>query len=355
MHALLKPQSVSPIALDEDAECHVVEDAESVVERVPRPAGAERGRILWTYLLSVVGFHLLLPLVSVPWLFSWTGLLLVPVANYFFTSLGVGAGYHRLLTHRSYNCPKWLEHLFALFGICALQDSPARWVVIHRLHHQHSDHQADPHSPKVSWFWGHMGWLFVENPLVHRVSTFERYAPDLLKDRFYFRLERNATWVWVYAAHVVAFYLAGFAIGAAATGRVMGGVQFGLSLVLYGVVVRTVYGWHITWGVNSLGHMFGYRNYNTDEDSRNNWFFALLTNGDGWHNNHHADPRSAAHGFHRWWELDVTFMTLRCLEKVGLVHDIIPRRRQFAEAAEDFSDAETALLGERGLEKVIPR
>ena len=214
-------------------------------DRRPRsPPRRGRARPLfkfWTYLLSVVGFHLLLPLVCVPWLFSWTGLLLVPVAltislHRWESAVAGITGWAS--THRSYNCPKWLEHLFALFGICALQDSPARWVVIHRLHHQHSDHQADPHSPKVSWFWGHMGWLFVENPLVHRVSTFSRHA-DLLKDRFYFRLERNATWVWVYAAHVVLFYLAGFAIGLATTGTWMAGVQFGLSLVLYGVVVRT--------------------------------------------------------------------------------------------------------------------
>ncbi|HTI52085.1 MAG TPA: fatty acid desaturase [Planctomycetaceae bacterium] len=319
------PPEKAPLA--EDAECHVVAGDVSAFSSVPRPAGAERGTILWPYLLAVVAMHLLLPLVAIPWLFSWTGLLLVPLGNYVFTSLGIGAGFHRLLTHRSYQCPKWLEHLFALFGVCALQDSPARWVVVHRLHHQHSDHQSDPHSPMVSWFWGHMGWLFVRNPQLHRLDTYERYAPDLLKDPFYFRLERGATWVWVYVAHAVLFYLVGFAVGWATTGTVMGGVQFGLSVFLYGVVVRTVYGWHITWGVNSLGHMFGYRTFNTDENSRNNWFFALLTNGDGWHNNHHADPRSAAHGFNRWWELDVTFLSLRCLAALGLVHHIVPRRR----------------------------
>jgi stearoyl-CoA desaturase (delta-9 desaturase) len=312
--------------LEEDTEFHIIDGGHASITDVARPDGAERGQIHWPYLLAVVGFHLLLPLVFVPWLFSWTGLLLVPLGNYVFTSLGIGAGYHRLLTHRSYQCPKWLEHLFALFGVCALQESPARWVVVHRLHHQHSDHQSDPHSPMVSWFWGHMGWLFVRNPQLHQLSTYERYAPDLLKDRFYLRLERGAAWIWVYAAHAVCIYLAGLAFGWLIEGDVVAGVQFGLSLLLYAVVVRTVYGWHITWGVNSLGHMFGYRTFNTDENSRNNWFFALLTNGDGWHNNHHADPRSAAHGFYRWWELDVTFLSLRCLQAVGLVYHVVPRR-----------------------------
>lgn len=329
-----KSDFIAPAPLDEDTECHDIRATDPVVAGIARPEGAERGRILWPYLFAVVGFHLLLPLVFVPWLFSWTGLALVPLGNYVFTSLGIGAGFHRLLTHRSYRCPKWLEHLFAVFGVCALQDSPARWVVIHRLHHQHSDRQSDPHSPKVSWFWGHMGWLFFENPQLHKRSTFERYAHDLLRDPFYLRLERRAAWVWVFVAHAVLFYLAGFAIGRVVVGSISDGVQFGSSLVFYGVVVRTIYGWHITWGVNSLAHMFGYRTYNTDEDSRNNWFFALLTNGDGWHNNHHADPRSAAHGFHRWWELDITFLSLRCLALVGLVHDIVPRRRQSANGPE---------------------
>lgn len=320
---------LSPVPLEEDAECHLttapVVDANT---SFGRPAATEGQRVLWGYLAAVVILHLLLPLVFVPWLFSWTALALAPVAHYFFTSLGIGAGYHRLLTHRSYRCPRWLEHTFALFGVCALQDSPARWVVIHRIHHQHSDHQPDPHTPIVSFFWGHMGWLFVSNKQVDSLSGFEKYAKDLLKDPFYMKLERRMMWIWVYLAHALVIYLVGSTIQWAITGDLMQGVQFGLSLVVYTVILRTVFGWHVTWGVNSAAHRFGYRNYDTDENSRNNWLFALLTNGDGWHNNHHADPRSAAHGFHRWWEIDVTYMTLKLLSYVGLVTDIIPPRRQ---------------------------
>jgi fatty-acid desaturase len=267
-------------------------------------------------------------LAFVPWLFSWTGLILIPVGNYVFCSLGIGACFHRLLTHRSYRCPKWFEHTLAILGVCTLMEGPARWVLTHRIHHQHSDHTPDPHSPLVTWFWGHMGWLFVENRQLSRMSTYERYARDLLQDRFYFRLERNYLWVWVYVAHAVLFYFVGLAIGWATTGELMGGVQFGLSLLVYGVFFRTIYSWHVTWGVNSAAHMWGYRNYETNENSRNNWFFGLATNGDGWHNNHHADPRSAAHGFAKWWELDVTYLTLCLFEKVGLVYDLVPRRRE---------------------------
>jgi fatty-acid desaturase len=323
----LSVPSVIPGPLDEDAEDHLPAQFRVSVDPIARPATVDRGRIIWGYTLSLLGFHLLLPLVFVPWLFSWTGLLLIPLGNYVFCSLGIGGGYHRLLTHRSYRCPRWLEHTFAVFGICCLQDSPARWVMVHRLHHQNSDRQPDPHSPLVTFFWGHMGWLLVENRQLSKMETYERYARDILQDPFYFRMERGLLWVWVYVAHAVLFYLIGAAAGWLMTGTWIGALQFGLSILLYGVVYRTIFTWHVTWGVNSASHMWGYRNYDTDENSRNNWVFALATNGDGWHNNHHADPRCAAHGFHRWWELDVTYMSLRALSAVGLVWDLVPRRR----------------------------
>ena len=318
---------LSFVPLEEDSENHLAPGDQRFADPISRPDTADRGRILWPYVIAVAGFHALLALAFVPWLFSWTGLLLIPLGNYLFCSLGIGAGYHRLLTHRSYRCPKWLEHTLAVLGVCSLQDSPARWVMIHRLHHQHSDKQPDPHSPLVNWFWGHVGWLLVENRQLAKMATYERYARDILQDPFYLRLERGYLWVWLYVGHAVLFYLIGLVAGLLTTGTVLGGVQFGLSLLLYGVIYRTIYAWHVTWGVNSLAHMWGYRNYETNENSRNNWFFALATNGDGWHNNHHADPRSAAHGCHRWWEIDVTYLTIRCFQLVGLASDVVPPRR----------------------------
>jgi stearoyl-CoA desaturase (delta-9 desaturase) len=136
------------------------------------------------------------------------------------------------------------------------------------------------------------------------------------------RLEKRLLWVWTYLAHALVFFLAGLGIGWWLTGEYLGGVQFGLSLLVWGVLVRTVAVWHITWSVNSITHLWDYRNYETGENSRNNWFVALISNGEGWHNNHHADQRSAAHG-HRWWEFDVTYLTIRLLKRCHLAWDVV--------------------------------
>ena len=217
---------------------------------IDRPSGTRPTSALWGYSLAVLAFHLLLPLAFVPWLFSWTGLLLVPLGNYVFCSLGIGAGFHRLLTHRSYRCKLWLEHTFAILGVCSLQDSPARWVMVHRLHHQHADHEGDPHSPLVNWFWGHMGWLFIKNRPLSQVDTYDRYARDVLRDPFYLRLERGRLWIWS-TIHAVLFYLVGRRDRLGDYWNVLGGVQFGLSL-LFTESFSARSSWHVTWGVNSM-------------------------------------------------------------------------------------------------------
>ncbi len=289
---------------------------------LPGPDGAKDSRLLWPYVIGIVGVHLLALLAFVPWFFSWTGVLLAYAGLYVFGTLGINLCYHRLLTHRSFACPLWLEHLFAILGVCCLQDAPARWVLTHRLHHQYSDEQPDPHSPLVTFFWGHVGWLLVDNRQLRQMSTYERYARDLLRDPFYMRLERDATWVWVNLVQWLVFLGVGALIGAVLGWPGIACLQFGLSILVWGVFVRTVAVWHITWSVNSVTHMWGYRNYETDENSRNNFLVGLVSNGEGWHNNHHADQRSAAHG-HRWWEFDVTYITIWMLEKLGLASQVI--------------------------------
>lgn len=299
--------------------------------RLEHPVATQPLKIFWPYAGAVLTIHLLALLAFVPWLFSWTGVIICVAGFYVFGTLGINLCYHRLLTHQGLTLPRWLEHFFALLGVCCLQDTPGRWVAIHRLHHQHSDERPDPHSPLVNFFWGHVGWLLVENRQINSIGTYERYARDILRDPFYFAMERS--WIWINLVHWVIFYLVGFGIGWAVSGELMDGIQFGLSLLVWGVFVRTVAVWHITWSVNSLSHVWGYRNYQTDENSKNNWFVGLVSNGEGWHNNHHADQRSAAHG-HRWWELDVTYLTIRFLQVVGLAkHIILPSGRLVKEEA----------------------
>ncbi|MEM7455404.1 MAG: acyl-CoA desaturase [Planctomycetota bacterium] len=292
-------------------------------KRIPRPEMVdEKSRVIWEYVIPVVAFHLLIPLAFIPYCFSWWGVIFLPIGNYIFTSMGIGAGYHRLLTHRGFTCPKWFEYFLATLGVCSFQDSPARWVLVHRVHHQHSDHQPDPHTPRVSAFWAHMGWMFIDNRALSTASAYDKYVRDLMRDPYYMWLTRGANSTIVYVVSSIAITLTGGAIGWFATGTTAGLLQYMATWFMWGVIMRTLFTWHVTWAINSASHMWGYRNYETREDSTNNWLFALLTNGEGWHNNHHADPRSAQHG-HRWWEIDITYWTLCALEKIGLIKNLV--------------------------------
>jgi stearoyl-CoA desaturase (delta-9 desaturase) len=277
----------------------------------------DRGRIVWSYAVTIAAYHLVALLAFLPWFFSWSGVVLAVLGLYVFGSLGINLCYHRLLTHRGLLCPKWLEHGFAILGVCCIQDTPARWVAVHRRHHEYSDRQDDPHSPLAGFFWGHVGWMLLQNRDLVRLGIYDRYAKDILRDPFYRRMERTLLYPGILFGSWAVFYLSGVLISFARGGDLSEAAQYGASLLIWGVFVRTVVVWHITWAVNSAAHMWGYRNYETGEQSRNNWVVALISNGEGWHNNHHADPRSARHG-HRWWEIDVVFATVALLERLGL-------------------------------------
>jgi stearoyl-CoA desaturase (delta-9 desaturase) len=182
----------------------------------------------------------------------------------------------------------------------------------------------------VNFLWSHMGWLVLRNRETSRLRVTTKYAKDLLRDPFYAWLERKFHWVWIVLASWVIFFLAGFVSQLIVGNGVGDALQFGLSLLVWGVFVRTVVVWHITWSVNSVTHLWGYRNFNTDDTSRNNLIVGFLANGEGWHNNHHADPRSARHGL-RWWELDLTWLTIRLLAALGLARRVIsPSQRRAA-------------------------
>ena len=294
---------------------------------IDAPEETQPTRIAWGHALAISSVHLLAILSFLPWFFSWSGVALAVVGFFVYGLLGINLCYHRILTHNGAKLPKWLEHFFATLGVCCLQDSPARWVAVHRLHHKHSDLQPDPHTPMVNFLWSHVGWLYVEHSEHSRYRFYEQYARDVLRDPFYFRFEQKLFWFWTYAIHAALYFLAGLAVGWATTGVYLSGVQLGASWLVWGVFVRTVVEWHNTWAVNSVTHLWGYRNYDTRDDSRNHWLVALTAHGEGWHNNHHADQRSAKHG-HRWWEYDLTWAVIRSLEMVGLAKDVVRPKPQ---------------------------
>jgi stearoyl-CoA desaturase (delta-9 desaturase) len=299
------------------------------------PATVNKGRFQWDYAVGIWGIHTLALLAFLPWLFSWAGVIVMVVGVFFFGQ-GVNLGYHRLLTHRGLKVPRWYEYALVVVALCCLQDTPIKWATHHRVHHRFSDRQDDPHSPFVTFYWGHMGWLFYENRAIRTPAAYSTYTKDLLDDRFYRALERK-WWLWngIYLAHAGLFYAVGLLAGWATSGDIMEGVRLGFSLLVWGVFVRTVFVWHITWSVNSLSHVFGYRTHYTKEGSTNNWLVGLLAAGEGWHNNHHWDEKSARHG-HRWWELDLTWMHVWLLERLGLAREVIrPRRRREKPTSEE--------------------
>jgi stearoyl-CoA desaturase (delta-9 desaturase) len=297
------------------------------------PEATAPPKIYWIYALPLVLIHVIALTAVLPWIFSWTGLIIM-VVGIFVYGQSINLCYHRVLAHKAAKLPKWLEHAYVVLALCCMEDTPARWVSTHRRHHNDSDQPHDPHSPLVAFLWGHCGWLMLLNRDSESLATYHKYAPDILRDPFYLKLEKSYAWVWLYVGHAALYFLVGLSIGWAMSGEWMAGLQFGLSLLIWGVFVRTVAVWHITWSVNSLTHLFGYQNYKTGDHSRNNWFVAILAVGEGWHNNHHHDPASASNQ-HRWWEIDLTYYNIKFLELIGLATDVTPPKhiRKLAQEA----------------------
>ena len=284
-------------------------------QSLPLPIGVGHRRVNWRYAFAVGSYDLLALLAFQPWFFSWAGVALAVIGVYVFGAAGINLCYHRLPSHRSFSCPLWLEHTFAMIAVCCLEDTPARWAATHRLHHHRADDRADPHSPLVNLFWSYMGWLFIENTDLSCAVAYDRYARDIIRDRFYRWIERAV--VWITLAQSLAYLATGFLIKISPGGTINEAFQFGASLWLWGVIIRTILVWHVTWCGNSFPHLFGYRNYETNDNSRNNALVAIITSGEGWHNSHHAEPGSASNQRH-WWEIDLTFLLLRLLVLLGL-------------------------------------
>jgi stearoyl-CoA desaturase (delta-9 desaturase) len=259
-------------------------------------------QINWVTTFFILLFHV--GAVAALFMFNWQALAALVVLYYVSGCFGIGVGYHRLLTHRGFRVPKWLEYPLAVCGTLALQGGPIFWVALHRIHHARSDREGDPHSPREGFFWSHMGWVLYGdtwNDLAERKNRFH-YAPDLAKQPFY---------VWLTQFHyvpqiVVALIL--LALG-------------GWPMVFWGIFLRTTLTWHATWFVNSATHIWGYQRFKSNDNSRNLWWVALLSFGEGWHNNHHAHAASARHGL-TWYEFDTNWIVIRALERLGVAKEV---------------------------------
>ena len=259
-----------------------------------------RAGINWKNVSIITFFHLLA--IPVLFTFSWQNVAALLVGNWIVGSLGVGLGWHRLLTHRSFKAPKWLEYTLTILGTMSIQDSPDKWVATHRIHHAFTETDKDPHSTRPGFWWAQIGWIVWGTAQDHDPATMKKYVPDLLKDRGQVLISH------FYYVPIILSAVLLFAIG-------------GWTMVIWGVAARVVLGWHTTWFVNSLSHIYGKRPHTTDDDSTNNWFVAILTFGEGWHNNHHAFPTSARHGL-RWYQFDMNWITICVFGRVGWAKQI---------------------------------
>lgn len=254
----------------------------------------------WNTITAVAIFHVLA--IAALFTFSWSNLIAALILWWIAGSLGIGLGYHRLLTHRGFKVPKWVEYTLSVFGTLALQSGPLSWVTTHRIHHAFTETEKDPHSPRSGTYWAHIGWIFRGTSQNQSWATMQRYCPDFANDPVHQFLNKY------YYIPVAITGVALLAIG-------------GIGMLLWGIFLRTVMGWHFTWLVNSATHLWGSRRFETRDDSRNNGLIAAVTFGEGWHNNHHAYPRSARHGL-AWYEFDINWIQIWVMEKLGLAKDV---------------------------------
>ena len=258
------------------------------------------GAISWNTSIFMILFHL--GALAALFMLSWRAIPVALVLWWISGSLGVGMGFHRLLTHRGYKTPKAVEYFLTFCGLLSLEGGAINWVVTHRIHHENTDSHGDPHTPRDGAWWAHMGWILRGTGQQHDEQVMQRYAPDLMKDPVH---------VWLNRLYFVPLILSGIVLLALG----------GWGMLFVGTFLRVTIGLHATWLVNSATHMWGTRRFETTDDSKNSWWVALLTFGEGWHNNHHAHPRAAKHGL-RWFEVDVNWYGIRALQLFGLAKSI---------------------------------
>jgi fatty-acid desaturase len=258
-------------------------------------------RYHWGNIIGITIIHLL-ALAAIPF-YSAKALVVCLILFFIISPIGVTLTYHRLLSHRSFKVPQWLEYVLATFGALSGQGPVLLWVAEHRLHHRYSDSINDPHSARHGGFWwSHVTHLFYHKAFEDDQKLWSRYIPDLNDHKYYHFLSKYNFFVALTLAPVLYW---------------MGGWSF----VMWGIPMRIVLMLHVTWFVNSATHRWGYRNFETRDDSSNVWWVALLGAGEGWHNNHHAQSNCAAHG-RMWWEFDLTWQIIKALEFIGLATEV---------------------------------
>ncbi len=279
-----------------------------------KTAVAHSSNINWAAAVWLGMIHVIA--LAAPWTFSWSALGATIFLHWVCGGIGICLGYHRLLTHGGFSTYPWVKRVIATIGCWAGEGPPIMWISNHRLHHARSDQEGDPHSPHDGSWWSHVFWLAYTVGGKDQGEYHRKWSPDMCRDKYIKALD-------------YLFIPLNIALGVALTaiGYAINGWAGAASWFVWAVGVRMVFVLHATWLVNSASHMWGYRNYETRDDSRNNWWVALVTYGEGWHNNHHAHPRMAKHG-HKWWEVDVTFMTIRLMKAVGLAWDVVDYRNR---------------------------
>lgn len=264
----------------------------------------KRTTIVWPPVLWIIALHAGALFALNPAFFSWDALVICLVLHWLTGGIGICLTYHRLLTHRSFAVrPHWLEYVLTMIGCMASEGGAIGWVSDHRKHHAHSDEEDDVHSPNKGFGWAHMFWWMTPDiTAIHTDDYYKKWAPDLYRDPVHRFLDRTHI-LYVLGLFGLLFWAGGW------------------SYLIWGGFVRTIFVLHTTWLVNSASHIWGYKTHPTRDNSRNNWWVAYLTYGEGWHNNHHAYQTSARHGL-AWWEFDATYWAIRAMAAVGLAYNL---------------------------------
>lgn len=276
---------------------------------------AKSQKIQWHTLIAVTLFHVMA--VAAFFTFSWQNLAVAVVFWWIANSVGVGIGYHRLLTHRGFKTPKWVEYILTFCGTLALQSGAINWVTTHRKHHAFTETDQDPHSPEKGLYHAHIGWIFQGEGQAQSETSMMRYTPDMMRDPVQ-RFMNKYYWVSSILLGIGLYAFGGF------------------PMIFWAIGLRVVFGWQTTWLVNSVTHTWGTRRFESRDTSTNNGFVAALTFGEGWHNNHHTFPRSAKHGL-TWKEIDLNWMQIWTLEKLGLATDVYAYRLENEETETEES------------------